>query len=334
MNDRNEEKITVKKAIKELAEVYGITGEEYENCNTWYDLSRMPLPENFIEKHTGEVDWIDISSYQKLSEKFIEKHIHKVDWAGISIYQKLSEQFVERHADKVDWKGVSTYQQLSETFIEKHTDEVDWDNISSYQKLSQKFIGKHADNVDWLEICIYQKLSEGFIEKYADKVNWICISIYQSLSENFIREYKNELNLHDIARHQVISKKFARKLGVADVFLRHNNCLKPVSYWKKAVKNTGLYECHKDYFYAYKGIRSDRYSCRNFQYQYLPGGTYGCFSDYSNAENSFGLSAWTKEKAIDYCNELIIKVKIYYEDVTAVVHDGGKIRCKKMTVLD
>ena len=262
MNEKNEEKITVKKAIKELAEVYGIKGEEYENCNTWYDLSRMLLPENFIEKHSDEIDWENISSYQKLSEKFIEKHIHKVDWAGISIYQKLSEQFVERHADKVDWE-----------------------NISSYQKLSQKFIGKHADNVDWLEICIYQKLSEGFIEKYADKVNWICISIYQKLSENFIREYKNELNLHDIARHQVISLKFAKELGVADVFLRHNNCLKPISYWKKAVKNTGLYECHKDYFYAYKGIRSDRYSCRNFQYQYLPGGTYGCFSDYSNAEN-------------------------------------------------
>ena len=265
MNEKNEEKITVKKAIKELAEVYGITGEEYENCNTWYDLSRMLLPENFIEKHS---------------------------------------------------------------------DEIDWENISSYQKLSQKFIGKHADNVDWLEICIYQKLSEGFIEKYADKVNWICISIYQKLSENFIRKYKNELNLHDIARHQVISLKFAKELGVADVFLRHNNCLKPISYWKKAVKNTGLYECHKDYFYAYKGIRSDRYSCRNFQYQYLPGGTYGCFSDYSNAENSFGLSAWTKEDAEKYCNELVIKVKIYYEDVTAVVHDGGKIRCKKMTVLD
>ena len=357
MNERNEERIIVKKAIKELAEVYGITGEEYENCNTWYDLSRLPLPESFIEKHTDEINWENISRYQKLSENFIEKyagevdwwivscrqklsenfiekHVDDVDWMEICICQKLSEGFMEKHTDEVDWESVSTYQQLSETFIEKHSNEIDWENISSYQKLSENFIGKHVDDVNWVEICIYQKLSEGFIEKYADKVNWICISIYQKLSENFIRKYKNELNLHDIARHQVISLKFAKELGVADVFLRHNNCLKPISYWKKAVKNTGLYECHKDYFYAYKGIRSDRYSCRNFQYQYLPGGTYGCFSDYSNAENSFGLSAWTKEDAEKYCNELVIKVKIYYEDVTAVVHDGGKIRCKKMTVLD
>ena len=334
MNEKNEEKITVKKAIKELAEVYGITGEEYENCNTWHDLSRMPLPESFIEKHTDEINWENISRYQKLSKTFIEKHTDEVDWWIVSYCQKLSENFIEKHTDEVDWESVSTYQQLSETFIEKHSDEVDWESVSLYQKLSEKFIEKHIHKVDWEGISIYQKLSEGFIERHADKVDWYYVSIYQKLSENFIRKYKNKLNLRGVAKHQVISKKFARKLGVADVFLRINNCLKPVSYWKKAVKNTGLYECHKDYFYAYKGIRSDRYSCRNFQYQYLPGGTYGCFSDYSNAENSFGLSAWTKEKAIDYCNELIIKVKIYYEDVTAVVHDGGKIRCKKMTVLD
>ena len=242
MNEKNEEKITVKKAIKELAEVYGITGEEYENCRTWYKLSLLPLPEEFIEKY--------------------------------------------------------------------------------------------ADKVDWIAICAYQKLSEGFIEKYAGEVDWHYVSIYQKLSENFIRKYKNKLNLRVIARHQVISKELAKELGVDDAFLQHNNCLKPASYWKEAVKATNLYECLEDYFYAYKGIRSDRYSCRNFQYQYLPGGTYGCFSDYSDDENSFGLSAWTKEKATNYCDELVIKVKIYYKDITAVVHDGGKIRCKKMTVLD
>ena len=95
-----------------------------------------------------------------------------------------------------------------------------------------------------------------------------------------------------------------------------------------------MYECHKDFFYAYKGIRNDRYSKYNFQYQYLPGETYECFSDYSDNENSFGLSAWTKEGAENYCSELVIKVKIYYRDVTAVVHNNKKIRCKKLTVMD
>ena len=311
MNERNEERIIVKKAIEELAEVYKITGEKYENCDTWYDLSCLPLPESFIEKYFTMVNWYRISSYQKLSENFIDKHANDVKW---------------------DW--ISEYQRLSESFIEKYVDKVNWIDISYCQKLSESFIEKYADKVDWIGICKYQKLSEGFIEKYAGEVDWHYVSIYQKLSENFIRKYKNKLNLRVIARHQVISKELAKELGVTSVFLRHNNCLKPMSHWKEAVKATSLYECHKDYFYAYKGIRSDRYSCKNFQYRYLPGETCECFSDYSDDENSFGLSAWTKEKAADYCNELVIKVKIYYKDVTAVVHDGGKIRCKKMTVLD
>ena len=311
MNERNEERIIVKKAIEELAEVYKITGEKYENCDTWYDLSCLPLPESFIEKYFTMVNWYRISSYQKLSENFIDKHANDVKW---------------------DW--ISEYQRLSESFIEKYVDKVNWIDISYCQKLSESFIEKYADKVDWIGICKYQKLSEGFIEKYAGEVDWHYVSIYQKLSENFIRKYKNKLNLRVIARHQVISKELAKELGVTSVFLRHNNCLKPMSHWKEAVKATSLYECHKDYFYAYKGIRSDRYSCKNFQYRYLPGETYECFSDYSDDENSFGLSAWTKEKATNYCDELVIKVKIYYKDITAVVHDGGKIRCKKMTVLD
>ena len=311
MNERNEERIIVKKAIEELAEVYKITGEKYENCDTWYDLSCLPLPESFIEKYFTMVNWYRISSYQKLSENFIDKHANDVKWNWISEYQRLSESFIEKYVDKVNWIDISYCQKLSESFIEKY-----------------------ADKVDWIAICAYQKLSEGFIEKYAGEVDWHYVSIYQKLSENFIRKYKNKLNLRVIARHQVISKELAKELGVTSVFLRHNNCLKPMSHWKEAVKATSLYECHKDYFYAYKGIRSDRYSCKNFQYRYLPGETYECFSDYSDDENSFGLSAWTKEKATNYCDELVIKVKIYYKDITAVVHDGGKIRCRKMTVLD
>lgn len=60
---QKEIKIIVKKAIEELAEVYKITGEKYENCDTWYDLSRLPLPENFIEKYVTMVNWYCISSY-------------------------------------------------------------------------------------------------------------------------------------------------------------------------------------------------------------------------------------------------------------------------------
>ena len=84
----------------------------------------------------------------------------------------------------------------------------------------------------------------------------------------------------------------------------------------------------------HKGIRKDRYSKMNFQYQYLKGETYEAHCDCTDEENSFGLSVWTKENAKEYCKDLVVRVKVNYEDVGRLVHDNGKIRVRKLTVLD
>ena len=228
------------------------------------------------------------------------------------------------------WSDISRCQKLSEEFIEKYSDRVDWDYISAYQKLSENFIEEHVDKVNWNCISKYQKLSEEFIEEHVDEVNWYCISKYQKLSEEFIEEHVDEVNWYYVSKCQIITPKFAKKHNIQI----NNNSQRSASEWKQMIEKTNMYECHKDYFYAYKGIRNDRYSQFNFQYQYLPGETYECFSDYSDNENSFGLSAWTEEAAMGYCSELVVKVKIYYSDVTAIVHDSNKIRCKKITILN
>ena len=139
------------------------------------------------------------------------------------------------------------------------------------------------------------------------------ISQNQKLSESFINEFKDWLYTD---------------------LIEDNWNYKDTEFLKQQVVNTGLYECYDDYFIAYKGIRSDRYSDFNFQYQYLPGETYEAWCDCCLNEDSFGLSVWSEEKAREYCNELVVKVKVNYEDVGRVVHDGGKIRCKKITILD
>ena len=303
-----------------MENVEEMTLAELENYITspeekdWAAISRNPnLTEEFIEVHADKVDWYWISMYQKLSEEFIEKHADKVDWDCISRDQKLSEEFIERYAGEVDWYWISERQKLSEKFIERHTEEIYWNCISGYQKLSEKFIEKHADKVNWEYISMCQKLSEEFIERHADKVDWYWISTYQKLSEEFIERHSSTLSMSRI---------------------NGSWNYKSADFKKTAVEATGLYECHKDFFYAYKGIRSDRYSKYNFQYRYMPGETYECFADASFDENSFGLSAWTKEGAEEYCSELVVKVKVYYKDAARVVHNGGKIRCSKLTVME
>ena len=288
-----------------------ILGTNYLN---WRALSRHNgLTEEFIREFQDEVHWDCILIYQHLSEEFIREFKDDVVWTLISIYQHLSEDFIREFKDRVDWDGISANQHLSEDFIREFEDKVDWECISEFQHLSEDFIREFKDRVCWYNISTYQRLSEDFIREFKDRVDWDWIAKYQRLSKNFIREFKDDIYMGLIAdswQYKSVEEK------------------------KKAVMDTGLYECHKDYFIAYKGIRANRYSRYNFQYQYLKGKTYETWCDCSADDCSFGFSAWTEKEARAYCNELVVRVKVRYEDVGRVVHNGGKIRCFKMEILD
>ena len=258
------------------------------------------------------------------------------DWEWLSKYEHLSEDFIREFKDNVIWYWVSQHQHLSEDFIREFKDRVHWGCISVYQNLSEDFIREFKDRVDWACISAYQHLSGDFIREFQDRVDWDCISIYQRLSEDFIREFKDRVHWDWISRYQRLSKEFIKEFKdiIYMRWIADSWHYKSTEEKKKAVINTGLYECHKDYFIAYKGIRANRYSRYNFQYQYLKGETYETWCDCSAEECGFGFSAWTKERARDYCDELVVRVKVRYEDVGRVVHDGGKIRCFKMEILD
>ena len=257
-------------------------------------------------------------------------------WGLLSTHEGLTEEFIREFADMFDWEYISKCQHLSEDFIWEFKDYVDWDYISSYQHLSEAFIREFADRVNWTYISMYQHLSEDFIREFKENVKWGWISHYQHLSEDFIREFKNRVWWFWISECQCLSEEFIREFKdkiymnlIADSW--HH---KSTEEKKRAVMNTGLYECHEDYFIAYKGIRADRYSKFNFRYQYLKGHTYKTWCDCSADDCSFGFSAWTEEEAREYCDELVVRVKVRYEDVGRVVHNGGKIRCFKMEILD
>ena len=292
-------------------------GTDYKGLITeeqWKEISMsQKLSEDFIREFQDKVNWDRISRCQKLSEDFIREFQDKVKWGWISMYQNLSEDFIREFQDKVVWRFISERQNLSESFIRDFQDKVDWEAISKYQNLSEDFIREFQDNVNWDGILKYQKLSESFIREYQDKVEWMRISTKQKLSENFIREFKDKLNFDEIKKSWHYKTTEEKKQEVID---------------------TGLYECHDTYFIAYKGIRGDRYSKFNFQYKYEKGGIYESWCDCSDDESSFGLSVWDEPNARDYCDELVVRVKVNYEDVGRVVHNGGKIRCFKIEILD
>ena len=294
-----------------------------------------PQTEEFIEKHQDLVNWFDISIYQELTEEFIEKHSNEISWDYISIYQKLTEEFIEKHSNKVDWYYISKYQKLTEKFIEKHSKEISWYYISTYQKLTEEFIEKHSNKVDWNLISIYQKLTEEFIEKHSNEISWDHISKYQKLTEKFIEKHSNKVNWNLISIYQKLTEKFIEKHGLTvpkdNWFYKSTN--DKLSYIKE---NTNYEVIDNEYIIAYKTIRSDNYSVFNFQYKYEVGKVYTshCDCNLSN-ENSFGLSVWTEEGALDYHSiGKLLKVKVNIEDIGAIVHNNNKIRCFKLEVLE
>ena len=279
---------------------------KYISCN-------LALSEDFIEKYINNFYSNDIVIHQILSEDFIEKHKEKFDSWTVTVYQKLSEKFIIKYSNKLSWNNVSKYQKLSEDFIESFQDKVNWSNISAYQKLSESFIEKFQNKIDWDNISTYQKLSEEFIKKHKTQVNWFYISKYQKISDETIKE-------HDLYTVKGLLWQY-----------------KPTKLKRLKLIDTGLYEWYSDYFIAYKAIRSDRYSFFNFQYQYLPGGTYESNCDCTGEEDSFGLNVGTYKFAKNYLGGnqgIIVKCKVYYKDIGRIVHDGEKIRCFKITILE
>ena len=137
--------------------------------------------------------------------------------------------------------------------------------------------------------------------------------MYQKLSDEFIKKHNLSVNKNNLWQYQ--SEEFK----------------------KQKVIETGKYECHDEYFIAYKAIRENRYSLYNFQYQYLPWETYESNCDCTDNENSFGLNVGTYDFAKNYLGDLfgfIVKCKVYYKDIGRIVYNGQKIRCFKITVLE
>jgi hypothetical protein len=185
---------------------------------------------------------------------------------------------------------------------------MNWNCISIHQNLSEDFIREFKDKVDWINISTYQKLSEKFIKEFKDYVDWNCVSTYQKLSKKFIKEF----NLK-ISEDNWLYKSTKYKL---------DKLLKP-----------GKYKLNDEgYFVGYKGIRIDRYSKFSFQYQYLKNHVYESTADFTDNENSFGLSVGTYDYAENYCNELVIEVWFKPKDIARIVKDGEKIRVTKFLV--
>ena len=281
--------------------------------------------------------WDKISRTIGLSEEFIMGNYHIMlgeYWDKISRTIGLSEEFIMGNYHKLNWVLISRCQKLSEDFIRNNSDRVIWTNISKYQKLSEDFMKEFSDKVNWKYISRDQKLSEEFISEFRDKVYWPYIEEYQKLSEGFIRENSNKLYFPNIAKYQKLSSGFIKEYNLD---IPETNWLyKDKEFKREYIKANTEYEIIGNKVIAYKSCREDGYSIYSFQYYYEVGGEYESHADYNiDNDNSFGLSAWTKDRALEYHSTgKLFKVEIDLEDLAVIVYGGDKIRASRIKILE
>src|SRR5690606_69529 len=132
------------------------------------------------------------------------------------------------------------------------------------------------------------------------------ITKHQKLSEDFIREFKQNICLDLASKYQKLSPEFMQEFELKPP--KHSWFNKTNEQKEFYIKKHTNYEIENGCVIAYKSCRRSGCSWFNSQYYYEVGKEYESNADYnSDIENSFGLSAWTKEKALEYCNEKLFK---------------------------
>ena len=239
------------------------------------------------------------------------------------------------------------------------------EDIISYADLSEDLLSVLDKNVNWFYFAVFSKINSNNIIRLSDRWLehnlWIIVIAHQCFTPTVIRSlahiWDSEGLWHFITRRQYanitadIIESYAYKLDL-DYLVKYQkltpeliekyNLTIPETCWlykdSEFKKNqiSDDYEKFDTYFIAYKAIRKDWYSHHDTTFKYEIGKESESKADFNvDNDSSFGLSAWTLEKAIKFNSSgIFIKVKIHYEDVAAIVYNENKIRCTKLAVLE
>lgn len=304
--------------------------------NGWYELPlHYRLSEKMIEDHKDQLCFECVALKQNLSCELMEKLYDYMPKSYLAKFQILDESFIRKHKEDLDPLYLFQYQKLSEELMDEYC-KVSHPNLyllSRYQKLSEEFIDAHKDIVDWDDISIYQRLSPEWMSQHLTSLNLYSIFKTQQLPISFIEDYMKYAPLEIVATYQTLPSSMREKLHRYE--LDENERYLSIDEKREKIFQTGLFDCHDDYFIAYKAIRKDRYSIYNFQYWYEKGGVYSENCDCMPTRNSFGLNVCTLPYAEFYMvneNDIIVRCKIRYEDVGRIL--GQIVRCFRIEILD
>lgn len=183
----------------------------------WFDvrlLSRTGiLTQDMIVQHTGVVDWVALSYFQKLPENIYRDYRSRIVWKYVTD-ERVKDWKVETLvflANYLKWDQLS-FTNRSVEDIYKLVNYVDWDVLSSKYPVTGHFaivfrsklnadllsLNRDADHTSIYKVApelvkwdIVFPLSIPQIREHVDKVNWVNIS--RTIDTKYVSEFKDRI---------------------------------------------------------------------------------------------------------------------------------------------
>jgi len=203
----------------------------------WQAISKISLPDSFIDKFWDKLIWDTMSQYQAFSLYTVEKFLPYINFHFMSKNPNVRGDVLKKYSSRMDWEAVQSNIKLTPALLEHFSESLDDVLIFKYQKLDEAFIISRLSETqeqqpisNYLQIIFqYQTVSEEFINKFST-INIATVTRYQKLSEQFIIDnyvcvsHPDKEILENIATYQKLTNDFILKYR--DVFdpkiiLRH-----------------------------------------------------------------------------------------------------------------
>lgn len=144
-------------------------------------VKKQDLPEEWIENHIKEINFLDLFKYQKVSEEFLNKYkdsFTSESWEIIATYQDLSQNFVIQNIKNLGREALQ-YQNISD-YPQKFINRIrDWDTIAKNKKLSGEFLEINLDNFknekgEFIDSFLKNLANypPKFVERHFEEINW------------------------------------------------------------------------------------------------------------------------------------------------------------------
>jgi hypothetical protein len=151
--------------------------EEMKKIYNWVEISKLELPDLFIDEHHDCLNWDIMSKHQRFSITIMKKYEYLVNFGFLVLNKNNSPEVLSEYIDKMDWETAQKEQNLTPELLTRFRDSIETLVVFQHQKLTEEYINSilkpYIDEKNWdlvrkylTIVFTYQKVSTEFVLKF------------------------------------------------------------------------------------------------------------------------------------------------------------------------